>query len=542
MAQKPAQPKAPAPAKTRASAQSKAPEITNPHPPKLQTRASLLRAAVDKYPKTGIRRLEKAVTFAEKAHDGQTRASSDPYITHPFAVAAHLIEWGMDIESVIAGVLHDVVEDTDVTLEQIKDEFGEVISVLVDGVTKLGSARRNMRDITSYLPQTKDNLTKLLIALGQDIRVVIVKLADRLHNLQTLDALPPEKRLKIANESLAVFAPLADRLNMGRVRVQLEELSFLFIDPKRFRELEKLIKTEVEKAEANMNRVKNEVKSLIKKEGLTYEIFDGRVKSIYSLHKKLKKHNQNMDEIYDLLALRIIVPDQTSCYLVLGLLHSIYHPMVGRIKDYISVPKQNGYQSLHTTVITPYDQIAEFQIRTPEMHDYAERGLAAAFHYNEQKLTDAYKEGRIANLPANLHWIRDLQKAAASLHEGKKVDTEKLKINVFADRIFVYSPKGDIYDLPRGATALDYAYRVHSEVGRHAYACKVSGRVVKLDEKLRSGDIVEVMTRKNTVPGFDWLRKVITSHAKNKIRQQLPKSQKHPQKPVKQQKSPKPSK
>jgi GTP pyrophosphokinase len=487
----------------------------------VNSRSALLDKVSKKYKKTGIRRLEKALTFAEKAHGGQTRASGEPYFTHPLAVANLLVEWDMDIDSVIAGVLHDTVEDTEATLEEIEEEFGELTALLVDGVTKLGSARKNMRDIDSYLPQTKDNLTKLLIALGQDIRVVIVKLADRLHNLQTLQHLPPEKRKKIANESLAVFAPLADRLNMGRVRVQLEELSFAHVDPKRYKYLERLTKTEVAKSKVNMDRLKDEVRKMLTAESLEYEMIDGRVKSIYSLHKKLNKHNQNMNEIYDLLALRIIVPDQTTCYLVLGLLHSIYHPMVGRIKDYVSVPKANGYQSIHTTVVTPYGQIAEFQIRTREMHEYAERGLAAAFHYNEQKLTDAYREGRIAELPVNLHWINDLQNAAAALREGQKVDTEKLKINFFKDRIFVYSPKGDIYDLPKGATALDYAYRVHSEVGKHAYACKVSGRVVKLSETLKSGDIVEVMTRKNAIPGVDWLRKVVTGHARNKIRQQL---------------------
>jgi len=486
------------------------------------TRAQLLKRA-ENYPKSARIRLEKAITLAEKAHKDQKRASGDPYVSHPFSVAANLVDWGMDIDSVITGVLHDVVEDTDVTLTDVKEEFGDITALLVDGVTKLSGARRGMRDIDTYLPQTKDNLTKLLIALGQDIRVVIVKLADRLHNLQTLDALSPEKRIKIARETLGVFAPLADRLNMGRVRVQLEDLAFRHLDPKRYEELNDLIETETAKAGTSMARIKEEIKKLLKKEGLKYEVVEGRVKSVYSLHKKLKKHNQNMDEIFDLLALRVIVPDQTDCYLVLGLIHSIYHPMIGRIKDYISVPKQNGYQSLHTTVVTPYDQVAELQIRTPEMHDYAERGLAAAFHYNEQKLTDAYKQGRIAELPANLHWIRDLQKAAVALHEGRKVDTEKLKINIFADRIFVYSPTGDIFDLPQGATALDYAYRVHSEVGRRAYAAKVSGRALKLDAELKSGDIVEIITRKNILPKGDWLLKVVTGHARSKIRAQLSK-------------------
>jgi len=508
------------------------------------SKANLLDAADGKYPKSGIRAIERALTLAEKAHAGQFRASGEPYVTHPFAVAKLLVDWRMDIGTVVAGLLHDVAEDTDVTIDIIQEQFGSDVAFLVDGVTKLSGVRSHMRHIESYLPQTRDNLTKLLIALGQDIRVVIIKLADRVHNLETLDALSPEKQQKIASESLNVFAPLADRINMGRVRVQIEEMSFAYLEPERYKELTELSHREVMKSKSNIDRIKREVAELLDKEKIEYELVDGRVKSIYSLHKKLNKHNQNMDEIFDLLALRVIVPDQTTCYLALGLIHSIYHPMVGRIKDYISVPKQNGYQSLHTTVITPYEQIAEFQIRTAEMHEYAEHGLAASFHYNEQKLTDAYRQGKIAALPANLHWIRDLQKAAAALREGKKVDTNKLKVNTFNERIFVYSPKGDIYDLPRGATALDFAYRVHSEIGRRAYAAKVSGRVAKLGDELHSGDIVEVITRKSTGPNFDWLLKVATGHAKAKIRQQLPKSQRPSAKPKqpKAEKSDKPTK
>jgi GTP pyrophosphokinase len=495
------------------------------------TRAELLTKASARYAKAGIRRLEHAITFATEAHEGQTRASGEPYITHPLAVAIILTEWGMDVDSVIAGVLHDTIEDTDVTPEQIKTEFGPVVAFLVDGVTKLSGIRSHMRPIETYLPQTKDNLTKLLLALGQDIRVVIVKLADRLHNLRTLDALPPDKQRKIATESISIFAPIADRLNMGRVRVEIEDISFSYIDPPRYKFLTKLTEQAIKKSDRNINRIKTELSKLLDKEKIQYEVIEGRIKSIYSLHKKLNKHHQNIDEIFDLLALRVIVPDQVTCYLVLGLIHSIYHPMIGRIKDYISVPKQNGYQSLHTTVITPYEQIAEFQIRTADMHDYAEHGLAAAFHYNEQKFTDAYREGRIAELPTNLHWIRDLQKAASALRDGKKVNIDKLKIDIFKDRIFVYSPKGDIYDLPRGATALDYAYRVHTEVGKHAYAFKVSGRMAKFDEELQSGDIVEVITRKSALPTLDWLHKVITRHSRTKIKQQLPKSQKPTKKP-----------
>ena len=447
-------------------------------------------------------RIKKAIDLATKAHEGQLRKSGDPYISHPLAVMKIVEDWGMDEDTIIAAVLHDTVEDTDITLEDIKNEFGENVAFLVDGVTKLSNIRSGMRDIDTYLPETKDNLLRLLIAMGSDIRVLIIKLADRLHNLRTLSALPPEKQKKIAKESLEVFAPLADRLNMGRLRVEMADISFSYVDPKRFRELQNIIEEYNASAQAVLKKVKKEVSEALGREKIKFTI-DGRVKSVYSLHKKLAKHNQNMGEIYDLTALRVIVTDITDCYLALGVIHSLYTPMSGRIKDYIAVPKQNGYQSLHTTVITKDKRIIEFQIRTREMHEYAERGLAASFYYNEQKLTENYRTGKIQHLPTSLLWITELQNTAAKLRAGKKVDMKKLKLNLFADKIFVYTPKGDIIDLPKGSLPLDFAYRLHSEIGDHVMGVKINGKMSSLNTKLQHGDVVEILTSKNQIPNVN---------------------------------------
>ncbi|MBQ6355280.1 bifunctional (p)ppGpp synthetase/guanosine-3',5'-bis(diphosphate) 3'-pyrophosphohydrolase [Candidatus Saccharibacteria bacterium] len=465
-------------------------------------------------------RVEKAVKLATKAHEGQMRKSGDPYIVHPMAVMTMVQDWGMDEDTVIAAVLHDTVEDTDVTLEDIKNEFGETVAFLVDGVTKLGKARSGMRDIDTYLPETRDNLLRLLVATGADVRVLIIKLADRMHNLRTLSALSPDKQKKIAKESLEVFAPMADRLNMGRLRVEMSDLAFSYVDPRRFRELQKLIDEYNKSAEKTLIKIRKEVAELLGREKIRFSI-DGRVKSVYSLHKKLAKHDQNIGEIYDLTALRIIVNDITDCYLVLGLIHSLYTPMAGRIKDYIAMPKQNGYQSLHTTVITPDKKIIEFQIRTHEMHEYAERGLAASFYYNEQKLTENYRTGKIQHLPTSLLWITELQTTAAQLREGKKIDMKKLKLNLFADKIFVYTPKGDIIDLPVGALPLDFAYRLHSEIGERVLGVKINGKMSSLSTRLKHGDMVEILTSKKQMARDSWFDKIITPHARNKLRAQL---------------------
>lgn len=469
------------------------------------------------------KRIQRAVEFATKAHEGQKRRSGEPYITHPLMVKDILQDWGMDEDTVIAGILHDTVEDTAVTLEDVEREFGETVAFLVDGVTKIGKARSGMRDIDTYLPQTRDNLLRLLVATGSDIRVLIIKLADRLHNMRTLAALPPEKQKKIAKETLEVFAPLADRLNMGQLRVELADLAFSYVDPKRYDYLKKLLTEKNKSAEKALNKVQKGIEDLMESEKIKFEI-DGRVKSIYSLHKKLAKYNQNIDQIYDLTALRIIVNDITDCYLVLGLIHSLYTPMAGRIKDYIAMPKFNGYQSLHTTVLTPDKQITEFQIRTHEMHEYAERGLAASFYYNEQKLTESYRTGKIQHLPTNLLWISELQDTAIKLKQGKKINLDKLKLNLFADKIFVYTPKGDIIDLPEGSMPLDFAYRLHSEVGGHVMGVKINGKMSNLNTKLKNLDVVEILTSKTQTAKSGWLDKIVTSHARQKLRAQLRKA------------------
>ena len=483
------------------------------------SKEEVLALAAKHYTENQLLELDHAIDFATEMHSGQLRKSGEPYIIHPLEVAVFLIEWGMDMDTVIAGVLHDTVEDTATTLERIESLFGRDVAFLVDGVTKVSQARAGMRNLESYLPQTKDNLTKLLIAVGQDVRVIIIKLADRLHNMQTLQFKSKDKQKKISRETIEVFAPLADRLNMGRVRVQLEELSFRYLMPHEFEFTKALMDSRLKKSQRKLKKVQAEIDKHLDKEKIPHQI-DGRVKSVYSLYKKMKRV-PNIDDIHDLIALRIVVDDLSTCYLVLGELHAMYRPRFDRIKDYVANPKPNGYQSLHTTVETPSGQIVEVQVRTREMHEYAEQGLAASFHYNEQKLTDAYTKGTIAELPADLHWIQNLQQAAAQIKEGKKFDTEALKVDLFGDRIFVFSPRGDIYDLPDGAYPLDYAYRVHSDLAAQASGFKVNGKMVPFSYHLQHRDTIEILTAKSAKPKPDWLKYVITNHARMKLRSQL---------------------
>lgn len=483
---------------------------------------TLLEHAGPHYEEDQLLELSHAIDFATEKHSGQKRKSGEPYIIHPLSVANILVEWGMDIDSVLAGILHDTVEDTDASLEQIESLFGWDVAFLVDGVTKVSQARSGMRNLESYLPQTKDNLSKLLIAVGQDVRVIIIKLADRLHNLSTLQHLKPEKQVKIARESLDVFAPMADRLGMGRVRMQIEELAFSYLDPKESQHLSALMKKRLGKSTRKLGVVRQEVEAELKKHTINGEI-NGRVKSIYSLHKKLKKVDGNIDDIYDLMALRVIVKNKEDCYKVLGILHGMYQPMISRIKDYIAIPKPNGYQSLHTTVITPSKQIVEFQIRTYEMHEYAERGLAAGFHYHDQKSSDSYakRKNTSSTLPTQLQWISQLQEIAVRLRDNEDISQDQLNIDLFGDRIFVYSPNGDIYNLPEGALPLDFAYLVHSDIGKHAYSFRVNGNIHAFDKPLHNGDVVEVITRKLSSPKQAWQDLVTTTHARNKLRAQL---------------------
>lgn len=481
----------------------------------------VLKNAEPHYSEDDLLELELAIDMAIEAHRNQKRLSGEDYIIHPLNTANTLIEWGMDIDTVLAGILHDTVEDTGFTLEKIENTFGHDVAFLVDGVTKVGQARSGMRNIESYLPSTKDNLSKLLIAIGQDIRVIIIKLADRLHNLQTLKHMPRDKQLKIARESLEVFAPMADQLGMGRVRMQIEELAFSYLEPKEFKKLRKLMKDRLGKSHRKLAVVRKEFSEELDRQGIKHTM-DGRVKSIYSLKKKLEKVDGNIDDIYDLIALRIIVDDQRTCYRVLGLLHGMYQPMLGRIKDYTAAPKPNGYQSLHTTVITPTKQVVEFQVRTREMHEYAERGLAASFHYNQQKDTKDYRKKRdTSTLPTQLQWITQMQEVADKLSEGDEVQLDQLKLDLFEKRIFVYSPKGDIYNLPECALPLDFAYLVHSDIAKHAYSFRINGNIAPFDRVLKNGDVVEVVTKKLSNPRESWTKLVTTAHARSKLRSQL---------------------
>ncbi|HRJ06279.1 MAG TPA: RelA/SpoT family protein [Candidatus Saccharibacteria bacterium] len=481
----------------------------------------LLEAAKPHYPENQVLELDHAIDIATKAHAGQKRRSGEPYISHPLAVAKLLIDWELDMDSVIAGVLHDTVEDTDLTLEDIETLFGHDVAFLVDGVTKVGQARSGMRDLESYLPQTKDNLSKLLIAVARDVRVVIIKIADRLHNLQTLQHMPKEKQTKIARESLEVFAPMADRLAMGGPRMQIEELAFKYVDPSEFNKTQNMLKKRLGKSTRKLGKVRQEVEAKLKEEGVEFEI-NGRVKSVYSLYRKLKRVEGNIDDIYDLMALRIIVKNKAECYRTLGILHSMYQPMIQRIKDYIAVPKTNGYQSLHTTVITPTEQIVEFQVRSRAMHEYAESGLAASFHYHEQKDSDKYvKTSKMEKLPSQMQWITQLQEIAGKLRNQEEVSRDQLDIDLFGRRMFIYSPKGDIFNLPYEALPLDFAYSVHTDIGKHASSFKVNGNIHPFDKPLHNGDIVEVITKKSPQIKRDWLNLVKTSHAKSKLRSQL---------------------
>jgi guanosine-3',5'-bis(diphosphate) 3'-pyrophosphohydrolase len=480
----------------------------------------LINYAKPHYDGSQIAKLEAAIDFATKAHAGQKRKNGDHFVSHPMAVAEMLIDWGMDIDSILAGLLHDTIEDTDTKIEQIQELFGPDVSFLVDGVTKVSKARSGMRDLSDYSEQTKHNLSKLLIAVGQDIRVIIIKLADRLHNLKTLQYLPRDRQIKVARESLEIFGPIADRLGMGRVRMEIEELAFSFLDPIEYNKTRILMKKRLGRSTRKLGAVRDEVETALKKQGLKFEI-NGRVKSIYSLYKKLGKAG-DIDNIYDLMALRIIVDKKEECYLALGIIHGMYQPMISRIKDYIATPKPNGYQSLHTTVITPAEQIVEFQIRTQQMHEYAERGLAASFHYHEQKSSKSYinKTPTIA-LPTNLQWINRLQEIASKLKEGEDISKDQLNIDLFKNRIFVYSPKGDIYNLPEGALPLDFAYLVHSDIANHAYGFRVNNKIYPFDKPLQNGDIIEVITRKSSQPKQDWKEMVITTQARNKLRSYL---------------------
>ena len=465
-------------------------------------------------------RILEALDFATAAHKGQKRKSGDPYISHPVAVTEIVIEWGLDEESVIAALLHDTIEDTNVTVEDIEHKFGTPVAELVQGLTKLaiidslpGPDANSVR-----LEASNENLRKLLMATSKDYRTLLIKLADRLHNLRTLEYMPEPARIRIAQESLNVYSPIADRLGMGQLKCEIEDLSFQFIDPMGFKDLKNVVSKTTKAVEKSLDELQKQICIDMKKDGLDIIKIEGRQKHLYSIHKKLIKVSGDISKIYDLIAIRIIVGDVPACYQTLGLLHQRYKPLIYRIKDYIAVPKPNGYRSLHTTVFAANGRIVEIQIRTPEMHSEAEYGLAAHFFYDQHKTSKGYQSGDHAEaVPDRMSWVKEVIQMGATAATGQD-NPDINRIELFSDRIFVFSPKGDLYDLPEGATPLDFAFAVHSNVGLRTMGAKINGRMAPLDRPLDNRDVVEILTKREPGPNRDWLGVVHTSAARNRIK------------------------
>lgn len=462
--------------------------------------------------------ISRSLEYATRAHGEQQRASGVPYMVHPIAVAEIIAKWGLDSDAIAAALLHDVVEDTEVVEKDIVDEFGLKIAELVTGLTKLKLSTSPRPDPDSArLEHNNENLRRLLLATTKDFRVILIKLADRLHNMRTLSALPEEKRERIARESLEVFAPLADRLGMGQLKGELEDLGFINAKPREYADLKIQVEEMAQGSSKYLAGLKRSISRYLKQADVPMIEIEARQKHYYSIYKKLLKTEGDIEKIYDLIAVRIIVPDVAACYQALGVLHQHYKPLIYRIKDYIAVPKPNGYQSLHTTVFGQEGRITEIQIRTPEMHQAAEFGLAAHFYYDALKTSSGYIKRKSAAVPDNLKWVTELaQLQQAALSGQDFIDGARLEL--FGDRIFVFSPKGDLYELPEGATPLDFAFAVHSNVGLRALGAQINGRLLPLDTRLENRDVVEIMTRREPAPSRDWLGIVVTTHAKSRIR------------------------
>lgn len=460
----------------------------------------------------------KALDFARAAHAGQKRRSGEDYINHPIKVAETLRQMGMDQQTIAAGFLHDVVDDTNKTLEDIEKEFGKEIAFLVAGVSKLGKLRYPMTDLEIKTMEERveepidpraENLRKMFFAMGEDLRVVLIKLADRLHNMETLESLPAEKQKRIALETLEIFVPLADRLGIGDTRIKLQDLAFPYLYPKEYDWLTINLRERYEQRKSYAQAVQPVLKHLIAQEGIKILDMHSRAKSYWSLYQKLIRNEMNIDKIYDLVALRIIVKDVVSCYKVLGVIHKHWRPLPQKIQDFIALPRPNGYQGLHTTVFCLEGKLTEFQIKTKEMHEEAENGICA--HW-------AYKQGiDLVSQKNKFSWVAQLKDWQKGVQKSKEF-LETLKIDFFKNRIFVFTPKGDVIDLPEGATPVDFAYSVHTDIGNKCAGAKINGKIIALSNILKNGDVVEIIVGKNKKPSRDWLEFAKTSIARSHIK------------------------
>jgi guanosine-3',5'-bis(diphosphate) 3'-pyrophosphohydrolase len=478
------------------------PEIPVPPAPPAEL-DQLIAIVRETRPKDDLAPIEKAYNFAAQYHSGQLRSSGEPYMSHPLAVALILAGMRMDVVSIETGLLHDIVEDTTVTTADIQKNFGDEVARCVDGVTKLSKI-----NFFSAEDRQAESYRKMLLAMVNDIRVIIVKLADRLHNMRTLGYLSPERRERIARETLEIYAPIAHRLGMGKVRGELEDLSFQYLDPEAWAEISRSIETQRAANEEYLERMRRTVEAELRREGIPARV-EARVKRAYSVYQKLKKQKISLDQVYDLLAIRIITDSVKNCYHALGVIHNEWSPVPGRIKDFIAIPRPNLYQSLHTSVVGPEGRHFEIQIRTEEMHRIAEEGIAAHWKYKEGK-RGVQDDQRVAWLRQLVEWQQDMR------DPGEFMST--LKVDLYPEEVYCFTPKGRVIVLPAGSCPIDFAYAVHSEVGNTCTGAKVNGRIVPLRYVLRNGDIVDVLTQTGHAPSKDWLSVVKTSRAKNKIK------------------------